>query len=111
MAGVTSKMILSRGIPILLLGVAPVALAQNRVLQLDGRGSHVQLPPESFKNLNQATVEAWVKFDAFTPNTRVFDFGGRSHEMYLGCGSDTADVQFLIPTPHPTPPPTHSPCT
>ena len=71
-----------------LLGSAPPVQAQNRVLQLDGRGSHLRLPVDSFAGLTQATVEAWVKFDAFLANNRVFDFGGRAHEMYLGCAGE-----------------------
>jgi len=84
----------------LLLGaVFPGLAEENRVLQLDGRGSHVELPPAAFESLTQATVEAWVKFDAFSGNVRVFDFGARSHEMYLGCGSDAPDLKFLIAGP------------
>jgi hypothetical protein len=82
-----------------LLGGAPAVQAQNRVLQLDGRGSHLRLPVDSFAGLTQATVEAWVKFDAFLANNRVFDFGGRSHEMYLGCAGELPDLKFLIADP------------
>jgi signal transduction histidine kinase/ligand-binding sensor domain-containing protein len=84
---------------IALLGGALSVLAQNRVLQLDGRSSHVRLPVDSFAGLTQATVEAWVKFDAFLPNNRVFDFGGRAHEMYLGCAGEAPDLKFLIADP------------
>jgi len=31
------------------------------VLDLDGKSGYVELPPNSFTNLNEATVEAWVK--------------------------------------------------
>jgi hypothetical protein len=31
--------------------------APNRVLELDGHGSYVELPPNIFKDLEEATVE------------------------------------------------------
>ena len=36
-------------------------LAQNRVLELDGQQSYVHLPGHIFDDLEEATVEAWVK--------------------------------------------------
>ena len=38
-------------------------LAQNRVLELDGQDSYVQLPAHLFDDLEEATVEAWVKWE------------------------------------------------
>src|SRR5256885_6473827 len=87
---------LSVGLAVGLAGPIP---AQNNVLQLDGRVSYVQLPPAIFSGLTEATVEAWVKFDVFHSNVRVFDYGARSHEMYLGCVNDQPDLKFLIADP------------
>src|SRR5690242_8908246 len=39
--------------------------AENKVLELDGHGSYVQLPPRCFTNLNQATIEGWMKWKSF----------------------------------------------
>ena len=46
---------------LLLLCLAGPALAQNRVLELDGQESYVHLPGHIFDHLEEATVEAWVK--------------------------------------------------
>ncbi|MEW6161351.1 MAG: LamG-like jellyroll fold domain-containing protein, partial [Verrucomicrobiota bacterium] len=48
--------------------------AQNRVLELDGNGSYVELPPNVFTNLTEATIEGWAKWHAFTPWSRLFTF-------------------------------------
>jgi signal transduction histidine kinase/DNA-binding response OmpR family regulator/ligand-binding sensor domain-containing protein len=70
---------------ILLLGLAP-ALAQgpagaNRVLDLDGTNSYVELPPDIFTNLTDATVEGWVNWRAFRWSSRFFDFGEPGHSV------------------------------
>jgi hypothetical protein len=49
--------------------------AQNLALQLDGHGSYVQLPPNLFTNLTEATIEVWAKWDTFENYSRVFEFG------------------------------------
>jgi signal transduction histidine kinase len=68
----------------------------NRVLELDGSDSHVELPPNLFANLTQATVEAWVNIGRPKENARYLDFGGFQREMYLGNeGADPA-LKFLI---------------
>ena len=35
----------------------------NRVLELDGNGSYVELPPNIFKDLEEATVNGWEKWE------------------------------------------------
>jgi signal transduction histidine kinase/CheY-like chemotaxis protein/ligand-binding sensor domain-containing protein len=58
--------------------------ANERVLELDGTNSFVELPPNIFDNLSEATVEGWVNWDG-TPGhaPRFFDFGTNQHEMYV----------------------------
>lgn len=51
------------------------ATAQNRVLELDGTNSFVEVPSQIFTNLTESTVEGWVKWKAFTPWSRFFYFG------------------------------------
>ena len=49
----------------LLFSLAPAIDAQtttNRVLDLDGTNSYVELGPDIFTNLTDATVEGWVKW-------------------------------------------------
>ncbi|MBC8229797.1 hypothetical protein H8E77_09645 [bacterium] len=35
--------------------------AQNLILEFDGRNSYVQLPADIYRDLPEATIEAWVK--------------------------------------------------
>ena len=91
---------------LLLLSHPPTLHAQpapppNRVLDLDGRGDWARLPPAGFTNFHQATIEAWVKFRTFSGFERVFDFGARQRELYVGIslGSATlnsAGAKFLV---------------
>ena len=73
----------------------------NRVLDLDGTGDYVRLPPGGFTNLHQATIEATVKWRRFAPAARVFDFGGQQREAYIGTQTggilaNSAVLKFLI---------------
>jgi signal transduction histidine kinase/CheY-like chemotaxis protein/ligand-binding sensor domain-containing protein len=74
----------------------------NRVLDLDGTGDHVRLPAFVFTNLSQATVESWMKWRSFSSPARVFDFGERQREMYVGAGltgsmtPHSAMLKFLV---------------
>jgi hypothetical protein len=84
--------------------LAPMATAQapaNRVLDLDGNGDWVRLPPAGFTNFHQATIEAWVKWRAFTSSARVFDFGALQREIYVATtlGATTPNsgpMKFLV---------------
>src|SRR6266496_2246957 len=82
--------------PLPILRAQPSAHPPNRVLELDGNQSYVELPPYAFTNLDEATVECWVKFRRFYDSARVFDFGGTRHEMYVGQAVATPDLKFLI---------------
>jgi signal transduction histidine kinase/CheY-like chemotaxis protein/ligand-binding sensor domain-containing protein len=94
------------GLVLALIGPVSALLGQpapppNRVLDLDGSGDYVTLPPAGFTNFNQATIEAWVKWRGFTGPARVFDFGARRREIYVGStlGSyvpNSAAVKFLV---------------
>ena len=68
----------------------------NRVLELDGNGSYVELPANLFANLTQATVEAWVKIGRLKENAHFLDFGGYQREMYLGNEGTDPALKFLI---------------
>ena len=70
--------------------------AQNRVLELDGQGSYVELPSNIFNDLDEATVEGWVKFQEFRTESRFFDFGTRGPGMYVTEDGATADLRFVI---------------
>jgi len=55
---------------------AEPALANNRVLDLDGTdGTYVELPPNMINNLTNLTVEGWVRWRSFGDWSRFFEFG------------------------------------
>ncbi|MCC7263530.1 MAG: LamG domain-containing protein [Candidatus Latescibacteria bacterium] len=84
----------------LLLGAACLARAQNQVLELDGKAAYVQLPGSSFDHLEEATVEAWVRWDEWSPFSQWFaagiDQGWRA--MGINHFDASAVLQFFIYT-------------
>src|SRR5437867_5245439 len=36
----------------------------NQVLELDGNGGYVELPPNIFKDLEEATIECWLRWES-----------------------------------------------
>ena len=62
----------------------------NRVLELEGTNSYVELPSNIFNDLTEATVEGWVKWKTPGRWTRFFDFGKQAQTMWLG-REDTSD--------------------
>src|SRR5262249_33646754 len=90
----------------LLLALASTLHAQptaapNRVLDLDGRDGYVRLPAAGFTNFHQATIEVWVKHRNFSGSGRVFDFGARQQEIYVGTSLSSATaysggMKFLV---------------
>ncbi len=54
---------------------SPFASANNRALELDGKGSYVELPPDILRGLEEVTVEGWVRWDEFRGFSRFFSFG------------------------------------
>jgi hypothetical protein len=92
----------ARFILALLFGAVAIsaAPAQNRVLELDGNGSYVELPPNIFNNLTEATVEVWAKWDRFNNYSRVFEFGAGWHSMSVFNHDNRPDLRFnLYPRP------------
>ncbi len=72
---------------LLLLAVAPLhaqSAASNRVLELDGKGSYVELPVNIFNNLTNATVEAWVNFRRLDTDQRFFSYGNEMRDFSIG---------------------------
>ena len=56
--------------------------ATNHVLELDG--GYVELPPNIFNDLTQATVEAWVRWDDLSGvPKRVFNYGDASQDTSI----------------------------
>jgi hypothetical protein len=66
------------------------------VLQLDGDGDYVRLPSGLFNHLEEATVEAWVKWQRLGPHTQPFGFGKMWQVMGVNNGQRTRDLVFFI---------------
>ncbi len=86
----------------------PATTTTNRVLELDGHGSYVELPASAFTNLTDVTVEGWVKWESFNSFSRFIDFrvGNRNldvqnHEskpnLWLGTSSGNATERIEAP--------------
>ncbi len=73
---------------------AQPAAPANRVLQLDGQGSYVQLPSNIFNDLTEATVEGWVKWDRLGNWMRFFDFGKKDQSMVIGNSGTSGSLSF-----------------
>src|SRR5215213_7072782 len=79
-----------------------VSLAQgtatftNRALKLDGTNSYLELPPNIFANLTEATVEAWVRWTEFPAYARVFEFGAGYQSVSLFNHNTTTDLRFNV---------------
>ena len=72
------------------------AQSQNHVLDLDGKDSYVELPPNILNNLDEATVEAWVKWRNFPTNfgARFFSYGEMYHDT--GIQTDTDGTLYFF---------------
>ena len=59
-----------------IIALLPIAaLAQNRVLSLDGDGDYAELPAAAFATLDESTVEFWVRWDALNYFSQPFGYG------------------------------------
>jgi PAS domain S-box-containing protein len=83
------------------LHAQPPALAfTNHVLELDGRGGYVELPPNIFNDLDEATVEAWVRWDDFSgTGKRMFNYGEALRDVSIFSGYDQTTMQFIVADP------------
>jgi signal transduction histidine kinase len=74
-----------RGVLALMLfcGALRVVAAENQVLELNGADSYVELPTGIFDHLQQATVEAWVKWTR-PASTRFFSYGPYNRDLGIG---------------------------
>ncbi len=72
--------------------------AQNRVLQLDGGGDYVQLPSSAVQDLDEATVESWVKWEEFGYYSQAWGFGSGQtwNVMCLTTREYSNSLQFFI---------------
>src|SRR6516225_7662994 len=72
----------------------------NRVLELDG--GYVEMPSDIFNDLDEATVEAWVRWDDFQGTfKRVFTYGDARQDLSIGTLSigtqqDSPNLWFVM---------------
>src|SRR5579863_9223905 len=64
----------------------------NHVLQLDGTNSYVELPADAFTNLDEVTVEGWVKWDSLGANCRFFDLRFAGYSLNVQSRFDTSTL-------------------
>jgi len=70
-----NKLLFRGGVWLLIALVGGAGYAQNHVLQLDGDGDYVKLPTNAFRNLNESTVESWIKWEEFGYFSQPWGFG------------------------------------
>jgi len=68
----------------------------DKVLELDGTNSYVELPPNIFNQFSAATVEGWVKWNRFKLHSRFFDFGTEGQLMGVYNRGTTPRLLFEI---------------
>ncbi|MBI3416254.1 MAG: hypothetical protein HY043_13250 [Verrucomicrobia bacterium] len=82
---------------VLLLAVVPRLHAQNRVLELDGNDSYVELPADLLKDVkNELTVEGWIRWERLGEWARFFDFGPQGKSLTVSQFYDTANLDGKI---------------
>ena len=70
------------------------ATPPNHVLELDGDGDAVRLPPGVLSGLDELTVEAWVRWQRLGAFSAPFGFGNIWQGIFLNNRADTGDLQF-----------------
>ena len=69
----------------------------SHTLKLVERGSYMELPPDVFNDLTEATVEAWVKWNAFGNRfQRIFTYGEGGRDFTLMTLTGTKDLWLFI---------------
>ena len=68
----------------------------NRVLDLDGDDSFVQLPSFIFTDLEESTIETWVRWRRFGYYSQPFGFGNDWRGLFLNNRTRSSQLQFFI---------------
>jgi len=87
-----------------LFAVVPQVWGANHVLSLDGDGDYVRLPSDIFNELEEATIEGWIRCEKFNPNSwssawfsdLFFDFGEWNKSMLVLRPRNKPDLEFRI---------------
>src|SRR2546427_10005495 len=70
--------------------------ATNRVLELDGNGSYVELPANIFNDLTEATVEGWVMWERIGRWSRFYGYGGERRSLAIVNREDSTALRFQL---------------
>jgi hypothetical protein len=70
--------------------------ASERILQLDGTNSYVELPPHILDGLKEATIKGWVKWRRFDNWPRFFTFGTGENRVGLMAGNNTNRIDLIV---------------
>jgi signal transduction histidine kinase/CheY-like chemotaxis protein/ligand-binding sensor domain-containing protein/protocatechuate 3,4-dioxygenase beta subunit len=68
----------------------------GNVLYLTGTNSYVDLPPNLLTNVQEGTIEAWVKWETLEGAPHVWDFGGPGQHTYFRPSNSKGDLLFRI---------------
>lgn len=79
-----------------LMGNARVAEAASPEAVLNLSGGHVELPPNIFNDLDEATVEGWFRWDDFSDLERVFNYGDAYQDMSIGTFANSGQLWFVM---------------
>ena len=69
--------------------------ARNRVLELDGVDGRVELPSGIFRELSEATIEVWVKYNDFD-RSRFYCYGENQHDLGFGRVWGSNELVYFI---------------
>ena len=69
---------------------------EMQAIRFDGFGSYVQLPSGIFGQEENATIEAWVKWEQFNEWSRVFDFGREGNAVVVQNNKKSSQINFRI---------------
>ena len=69
---------------------------EMQAIRFDGRGAYVQLPSGIFDQEENATIEAYVKWERFNEWSRVFDFGREGNAIVVQNNKKSSQINFRI---------------
>ncbi len=72
----------------------PAAPALESVLDIGDPNSFVELPPDIFRGLTQATVECWVKCRSIQNSARFFNAGAPQHDIGINASERSLNFYF-----------------
>ncbi len=66
------------------------------MLSLDNRRGYIELPGRIFNELDEATVEGWVRWSRLAESFTFYDYGGKEADIFIKCFQDTPDLEASV---------------